>query len=291
MKDSECVGFLQWALPRLGLRWRAFRKVRGQVCKRIDRHMRALGIDEPAAYKAYLDSHSDEWHVLDGFCTISISRFYRDHVVFDALGDKVLPALAAQAATRTDATVRCWSAGCASGEERYTLSLIWNQRIRLQFPHVALAVVATDLDATLLDRARVACYSPSSLRELPPAWIDAAFVRQNDQYCLRDPWKSCVEVSQQDIRTHQPSGPFDLVLCRNLAFTYFDEAAQRRSVSQLAEQMGADGFLVVGRHETLPSDAPFAPYAMGLGIYRRTPSAAPACACVRRPPPHIRSSA
>ena len=291
MKDSDCVGFLQWVLPRLGLRWRGFRKVRGQVCKRIDRRMRTLGMNEPTAYRAYLETHSDQRHVLDGLCTISISRFYRDHVVFDALGDTVLPTLAAQAATRRGATVRFWSAGCASGEEPYTLSLIWNQRILLQFPHVVLAVVATDLDATLLDRARVACYSPSSLRELPPAWIDAAFVRQNDQYCLRDPWKSCVEFLQQDIRTDQPSGPFDLVLCRNLAFTYFDEAAQRRIVSRLAERMAADGFLVVGMHETLPSDALFAPYETGLGIYRRTPSAAPACACVRRPLPHVRSSA
>jgi chemotaxis protein methyltransferase CheR len=76
---------------------------------------------------------------------------------------------------------------------------------------------------------------------------------------------------QQDIRTDQPSGPFDLVLCRNVAFTYFDEPAQRRIVSRLAEQMATYGFLVVGRHETLPSDAPFVPYAVGLGIYRRTP--------------------
>jgi chemotaxis protein methyltransferase CheR len=91
--------------------------------------------------------------------------------------------------------------------------------------------------------------------------------------------KSCVEFLQQDIRTDQPSGPFDLVLCRNVAFTYFDEPAQRRIASRLAEQTAADGFLVVGRHESLPSpsDAPFVPYAAALGIYRRTPSAALAC--------------
>jgi len=246
------------------------------VCKRIDRRMRTLGMNEPTAYRTYLETHSAEWHVLDGLCTISISRFYRDHVVFDALGDTVLPTLAAQAATRRGATVRCWSAGCASGEEPYRLSLIWAQRIRLQFQHVVLALVATDVDATLLDRARIACYPRSSLRELPPAWIDAAFVQRDDEYCLRDPWKSCVEFLQQDIRTDQPSGPLDLVLCRNVAFTYFDEPAQRRIVSRLAEQMAADGFLVVGGHESLPSDAPFVPYSVGLGIYRRTPSAAPA---------------
>jgi chemotaxis protein methyltransferase CheR len=271
VKDSECVALLQWALPHLGLRWRGFRKVRGQVCKRLDRRMRALGIREATAYKAYLDRHADEWHVLDGLCTISISRFYRDHRVFDALGDTVLPMLAAQAMTRTETTVQCWSAGCASGEEAYTLSLIWNQRIRLQYPHVALAVVATDVDATLLDRARVACYSRSSLRELPPAWIDAAFVRQDEEYRLRDPWRSCVEFRLQDIRTDQPEGPFDLVLCRNVAFTYFDELEQRRIVSRVAERMTAGGFLVVGRHESLPSEAQFLPYATALGIYRRPP--------------------
>jgi chemotaxis protein methyltransferase CheR len=233
--------------------------------------MRALGIREPTEYKAYLDTHSEEWQILDGLCTISISRFYRDHRVFDALGDTALSTLAAQAITRTDTVVRCWSAGCASGEEPYTLSLIWNQRIRPQFPHVALAVVATDVDGTLLDRARIACYSRSSLRELPPAWIDAAFVCQNDEYCLRNAWKSCVEFRQQDIRTDQPAGPFDLVLCRNVAFTYFDEPVQRRLVLRLAELISADGFLVVGRHESLPAAAPFAPVAAGLGIYRRAP--------------------
>lgn len=269
MKDTECVCFLQWALPRLGLRWQGFRKVRGQACKRIDRHMRTLGMNEPASYMAYLDTHPDEWHVLDGLCTISISRFYRDHRVFDALGDTVLPLLAARATTQPGATVRCWSAGCASGEEPYTLSLIWDQRIRLQFPRVALVVVATDLDATLLDRARIACYSRSSLRELPPAWIDTAFVRRHDEYCLQAPWKSCVEFRQQDIRTDQPSGPFDLVLCRNVAFTYFEEPLQRRIASRLAGQISADGFLVVGRHESPPAEAPFVPYAPALGIHRR----------------------
>ena len=90
---------------------------------------------------AYLGAHPDEWHALDGLCTISISRFYRDHCVFDALGDMMLPALAARATTRTDTTVHCWSAGCASGEEPFTLSLIWDQRTRLRFPGAKLTVV------------------------------------------------------------------------------------------------------------------------------------------------------
>ena len=131
--------------------------------------------------------------------------------------------------------------------------------------------MATDLDAKLLDRADVACYSRSSLRELPPAWIDTAFVRQDDEFCLHDQWKSCVEFLQQGVRIDQPSGPFDLVLCRNIAFTYFEEPVQQRLASRLAELVSVDGILVVGRHESLPSGAPFVSYAAGLGIFRRAP--------------------
>jgi chemotaxis protein methyltransferase CheR len=219
MKDVDCVDFLQWALPRLGLRWPGFRRVRGQVCKRIDRRIHTLGISGAATYMVYLGNHPGEWKVLDELCTVSISRFYRDRAIFDYLGDTLLPLVARRATTRTERTVRCWSAGCASGEEPYTLSLIWRQRISLQFPLATLAVLATDLDTKLLDRARRACYSASSLRELPQAWIDEAFVHRGDEYCLQDSWKSCVEFRQQDIRQDQPAGPFDLVLCRNLAFT------------------------------------------------------------------------
>jgi chemotaxis protein methyltransferase CheR len=131
-------------------------------------------------------------------------------------------------------------------------------------------VLATDVDATLLERARAACYPGSSLRELPPAWIDAAFGRQDDRYCLRECWRSCVEFRRQDLRTAQPPGPFDLVLCRNAAFTYFDEAAQRRFAARLAACMAPGGFLVVGRHETPPPAAPFVPWMAALGIHRRT---------------------
>ena len=77
MKDSDCVDFLQWALPRLGLRWPGFRKVRKQVCKRVDRRLRELGVPDAKTYRDFLEKHREEWSVLDSFCRIPISRFYR----------------------------------------------------------------------------------------------------------------------------------------------------------------------------------------------------------------------
>jgi chemotaxis protein methyltransferase CheR len=252
VKDADCVSFLQWALPSLDLRWPGYRRVRGQVCKRIDRRIRALGLSDPAAYRTYLSGHAAEWATLDGLCSIPISRFYRDRAVFDALGEDVLPDLARRASVREPPVVRCWSAGCASGEEPYTLSLMWDRRIVARYPGTQLAVLATDLDGRLLERARLACYGRSSLRELPQDWIALAFERQGNLYCLRVRWKACVEFRVQDLRREQPTGDFDLVLCRNAAFTYFSEGVQRDVLARIGERLRSDGVLVIGRHERLP---------------------------------------
>jgi len=126
VRDQDCVRFLQTCLPRLGLNWAGYRKVRRTVCKRIGRRMRELGLSDIAAYGQLLEHSPEELARLDAFCRIPISRFYRDRAVFDALGRTLLPDLAKRAGTRGDREVRCWSAGCASGEEVYTLRLLWD---------------------------------------------------------------------------------------------------------------------------------------------------------------------
>jgi len=255
MNDAQCIAFLQSMLPRLGMRWAGFRRVRGQVCKRIRRRYVALGLPDIAAYHDRLAADSAEWRVLDSLCRISISRFYRDCSVFDSLGDRVLPGLARRAADRADATVRCWSAGCASGEEPYTLALLWRFRIAPAHPDVGLHIIATDADPNLLLRARQACYPPRCLRELPADWVAAAFHHRAEEFWLRPEYRGGIEFQQQDLRTEMPDGPFDLVLCRNLAFTYFDDAVQRDILRRIARCSAEDGYLVIGGHETLPAGA------------------------------------
>jgi chemotaxis protein methyltransferase CheR len=152
--DADCVAFLQWALPQLGLRWTGYRKVRARVCKRVARRMRQLGLPDAAAYRARLEGGPAEWRALAALCPIPISRFYRDREVFDCLGAEVLPALAHAALARGTPRLECWSAGCASGEEPCTLALQWDLQLAARFPGVAFRVLRTDIDARLLDTAR-----------------------------------------------------------------------------------------------------------------------------------------
>ncbi len=253
MRDADCVSFLQWALPRLGLHWPGFRRVRRQVCKRLARRLKALGLTDLAAYRAVLESDADEWRQLDALCRISVSRFCRDRGVFRLLGDEILPQLADQIRARGGTGLRIWSAGCASGEEPYSLALLW--RFDERCSDLALELVATDVDAGLLRRAQRACYRPSSLRELPPRWW-RGFEKRGEEWCLRPAYRAPVCLSEQDIRETCPQGGFDLLLCRNLAFTYFVPAMQMAVARRLRLSLAPGGVLLLGAHERLPEPLP-----------------------------------
>lgn len=272
MKDSDCVQFLQWALPEMRMRWPGFRKVRRQVCKRVDRRLRHLGLADVAAYRAYLDRHPGEFAALDTLCRISISRFYRDRGVFDLLREEVLPLLAAAA---QENVLRAWNAGCASGEEVYTLKIIWELGVQPRFPEVGLQITATDVDPHLLERARRGCYCGSSLKDFPPQWMAAAFSQVGDEYRVRDNFRGGMDLLLQDIRREQPAGPFDIVFCRHLAFTYFDESLQLDVLRTILTRLRPSGVLVIGKQEPLPAGATcLEPYSPRTGIYRRSMAAA-----------------
>lgn len=260
-QDAGLVSFLQWALPRLGMRWAGFRKVRRQVGRRIGRRLGALGLPDLAAYRARLERDPAEWRVLEVACRVTISCFFRDRGVWRDLETRVLPALARQSA----GTLRAWVAGCASGEEAYSLAYVGRAA------GIALEILATDVDPILLERARAGVYPESSLREVAEPRRRDGFEACADGWRLRDRFRRGTTFAELDLASEMPEGPFDLVLCRNLVFTYWSETRQRAFVEGLAPRVVPGGALVVGAHETLPRDvAAFEPWE-GAGLaYRRS---------------------
>jgi chemotaxis protein methyltransferase CheR len=273
MQDRECVAFLQWALPRLKRPWAGFRKVRKQLCRRIERRRQALALADAAAYRAWLENHPDEWAQLDALCPITISCFYRDTAMWERLTSEVLPALARRALARGARALRAASIGCASGEEPYTLALAWQFAVAPLVPALPLAVTATDVVQAMLARAESACYPAGSLRLLPAAWRERGFERVGERWCLRERFREGVTFLRQDLREAWPEGRFDLMLCRNLAFTYFDLPTQRDLLARMLAHLEPGGALVIGRRERLPEGAAGLeswPGAERQGIYRYT---------------------
>ncbi|MDE5454260.1 chemotaxis protein CheR [Bradyrhizobium sp. CSA112] len=250
MRDADCTAFLQWALPQLDMHWLGFRKVRHQVCKRVRHRIAALGLNGFAAYRERLEGDAQEWRVLDQFCHITMSRFFRDRGVFDCLRTGILPTVAERACSERR-PVRCWSAGCASGEEPYSMRILWDLGSGCAGPKTEMLLVATDIDGELLARARVGCYGRTSLREVPPDLIARAFEQVGSHFCIQEQHREGVIFLKQDLRSEAPSGAFDLILCRYLAFTYFAPSLRQKVLTVFAERLVPDGFLVVGSHEQL----------------------------------------
>lgn len=270
MTDQDCVQFLKWSLPRLHMRWNGFRRVRGQVCKRIDRRVHALGLENVTEYLSLLEHNETEWVALDSLCRVSISRFYRDREVFRCLEQEVLVRLGEAARARGESEIRCWSIGCASGEEPYTLAILWDLGIARLFPSMKISILASDADPNMIDRAKQGCYASGSLRELPSNWRTDGFVKKGGLFCVRPAEQDKVTFFEQDIRLAEPPGLFHVILCRNLVFTYFDKELQQEILRRLHGKLHGYGSLVVGSHEALPSEGDaFQAWPGCTGIYRK----------------------
>jgi chemotaxis protein methyltransferase CheR len=256
----------------LGLAWHGFRlrRIRRRVYGRIEERIRQLALPDIGAYRTYLEGDPGEWAVLDSLCWIPISRFYRDKAVFQFLERPVLHALASKAIERGETELRCWSAGCAAGEEPYTVAMIWQLRVAAGFPTLRLRVVATDIDPAMISRARAGCYPAYSVKDVPADIAARGFLTSPGGSCVRDEFRRDVELVEQDIRRVMPDGGFHLILCRNLVLTYFEETLQRDLVERVIERLLPSGVVIFGHTESIPAGVRgLEPWSVRLRIYRR----------------------
>lgn len=247
--NNQDVPFLQWALPRLGYRWKGFRKPRGQVLKRIRGRMQDLGLSGGyAAYRAYLEEHSEEWEMLDRLCDVTISKFFRDRKLWDDILYRLI-------GERAPGPVSVWSAGCCNGEEAFSVSVIGYQLLGRPATEDELSILASDRNDEVLERARRGRYPAGALKELRNEEIERFFYPiedEKDDYQIDKRLAQCIEFERRDIRDSMPDRMFDLVLCRNLVFTYFREAEQMRFLEQLKPHINDGGYVVIGSNEVLP---------------------------------------
>ena len=243
--------------------------MRKRVCNRLADRMTELNISDIDAYQHYLAQRPDEWQQLDSLCRVVITRFYRDKLVFAELTERVLPQMASAAMANGRPQIRMWSIGSASGEEPYSLAILWHHHLAPRFPEIQVSILGTEIDSHLIERAHRACYTQDTLKNMPKELCDAAFSITEDRYCLKLCYQELVEFRQQDIRTTVPDESFDIILCRNLVFTYFDEFQQQMILHRLLGRLLSGGWLVIGVHEVIPAPVTgVQTVSKRLGLYR-----------------------
>ena len=220
------------------------------IRRRIAVRMRACGVHTYDDYRALLSRSPAEYERLRDALTINVTRFYRNAETWNLLRRTVLPALF----DLPRVEVRVWSAGCASGEEPYTLAMLaadFLDQAGRSGELNRLTIHATDIDRASLDRAGAACYRREGLSELPPELMRAYFEDAGEEQRVTDRVRRRVQVRPHDLsRDGPPRADYDLILCRNVVI-YFDRPMQERLFAQFAAALSPGGILLLGKVETL----------------------------------------
>jgi chemotaxis methyl-accepting protein methylase len=217
--------------------------------RRIAVRMRARGARDFAEYIGVLDRDPGEYERLIDALTINVSKLFRNADTWRAVARHVMPALWALPAP----TIRTWVAGCAAGEEAFTVAALWHRQARaaggldrLSRVHVA----ATDIDRACLEAAGRGAFTASALEETPADVRDEFFGRSGP-FVASDALRRLVHFERRDIlQEPPPRGPLHLITCRNVII-YFDRAAQDALMQRFFDALVPGGFLVLGKVETL----------------------------------------
>lgn len=208
--------------------------------RRIRVRMRAVGIDTFPDYQRYLTDHPGEVEELVKVLTINLSYFFRNEETFAYLQESVFPEF------QNQRRLVFWSAGCAQGEEPYTLAIAAAESLLLD----RLRIYATDIDDEALTVARRGCYGPVSLEHVPEALMGRYFRIEGKEYCVSEVVKSVVDFRNRDLFRPPDFGPCDLIMCRNVLI-YVDRDAQSRILRAFHGSLKTGGYLVLGKVELL----------------------------------------
>jgi chemotaxis protein methyltransferase CheR len=239
-------------LNLLGLSWEGYRKVRKGVKKRIFRHMQQVGCRTVKEYCMALEGSEELRRACERLMTVSISRFFRDHRLWDILESQVLPEIIED--KRGD--IKVWSAGCGCGEEVYSLKIVWD-RLQSSLEGVpGLTILATDMNPVYLDKAQAGVYSWSSLKEIPEELRSTYFEAQpkGRLYKVSPHLKKGIIWKIHNILSDPLGTDFHLIFLRNNLLTYYQNDLKVPAFLRVVNCLAPGGFLVIGTHEKLPPE-------------------------------------
>ena len=223
--------------------------------RRISQRLSAVACRDFAEYLAFIRNSSAEIDKLLSAITISVSRFFRDPLTFELLAGRILPAIIQEKARTQDRSLRIWSAGCATGEEPYSVAILITELLEKEDLALNLHIFATDIDALVLADAVKATYSRESIANVQYRLVDKYFSPIGENFRLIPIIRDKVSFSHYDMldKKHRvpPAsifGDFDLVLCRNLLI-YFNSDYQETIFAKLNQALATKGCLVLGETE------------------------------------------
>lgn len=218
------------------------------VDRRIERRMAFASLTDPGAYVDYLESHPQEIDDLYRDLLIGVTEFFRDDQAFEALREKVIPEILQR--LDIDEEIRIWVAGCATGEEAYSLAMAFTSAARAISRPLRLRIFATDVHQGSIDQAAAGWFPREATAPLPSALVESYFTPQGDGLLINKELRHTIVFAQHDLLQDPPFNRLHLISCRNMLI-YLKPAAQKRAISRLHYSLASQGVLFLGSSESL----------------------------------------
>ncbi len=221
----------------------------GRLAKRIQ-ILNLPGFEAYLQMLKYGRNREDEFPHLCNAVTINETFFFRNNPQLDALERTVVPGLLHDA---KDRTIHIWSAASSSGEEAYSIVMLYLERLLPKFPAMKMEVMGTDIAPAVLETARKGEYSQYALRNMPDVYLKKYFVQQGERYMLKDQVKRFVQFESLNLVDRQQMKVmrnFDIIFCCNVLM-YFDQKAKVQVVGDLYNSLNRNGYLFIGFSELL----------------------------------------
>ena len=215
--------------------------------RRFRHRMFQVKIGSFDAYARYIADHPDEVNQLLNVVLINVTKFFRDPQAWDFLRRTVVPALTAE--LKPGDAFRAWSAGCATGEETYSLAILLAEHFGADIRHYDVKVYGTDIDEEALNVARRGEYDAEKLEQVPPELRDKYFFTSGEHFRVQREVRRLGIFGRSNLALDAPISHVNLLLCRNVLI-YFDGDLQRKILKRLHYALEPGGILMLGKAET-----------------------------------------
>ncbi|MBE1552916.1 two-component system CheB/CheR fusion protein [Mycobacterium sp. OAS707] len=240
---------------------------RSSLMRRVRHRMERIGADSFERYLDTLQASADEFNELFNTILINVTTFFRDPSAWEFLKTDVIPSLLAGIGPNDP--VRVWTAGCASGEEPYSLAMVLAEALGVDAFSRRVKIYATDIDEHALAQARAASYEAKAVESVPKELLDKYFDRTADRFNIRKDLRRAVIFGRNDLVRDAPISRVDLLSCRN-TLMYMNGETQRGVLNRLHYALGPHGILFLGHAEMLLSHSDrFTPINLEARVFRK----------------------
>jgi two-component system CheB/CheR fusion protein len=244
--SPEWVALLAYLQASRGFDFHGYKPA--SLARRVRKRMDMVGVEGFARYQDYLEVRPDEFANLFNTILINVTSFFRDPAAWDVVRELAIPQIIS--AKAPGESIRVWSAGCATGEEAYTLAMVLSEQLGEDQFRERVKIYATDVDDDALNTARHAVFTDRQVENVPPELLERYFEHGDGIHTFRKELRRQVIFGRHDLINDAPISRIDLLTCRN-TLMYLNAETQAKVLNRLHFALNNGGFLLLGRAETL----------------------------------------